>query len=85
MALWYKAYVARVSRIVRVDGFQPVVVCLGTCLQARYQQRSLLCADGVARNGFAAGNENPCDRIAGYSEGYDVASLDRASHQSAVG
>ena len=61
MALWDKSDMARVSRIVRIDGFQPVIVCLGTCLKARHQQWTALYADGVARNSFATSDEDPCN------------------------
>ena len=85
VALWYEANVARVSRVVGVNGFQPVVVCFGASIQSRNQQWTFLRTDGIARNGFAAGDIQSCDGIAGNGKGDDVATLYWAAHQSAVG
>jgi hypothetical protein len=54
MALRDETNVSRVCRIAGIDRFQPVIVYFGAGLKTRHQQRTFLCTDGVARNGFAA-------------------------------
>ena len=83
--------VTRVDRILLVDALQPVVVMVGTGLQSRNEQRTLVGSDGISWNGFAACQQDACPEtewqgglIAGNGEGHDVASLHVLSPQPTI-
>ena len=85
VSLMDESQMTRVYGVLLIDGFQPVVVCVGTGLRTRDGQSSLVGEDGVSRHSETTSQHQAFGEAGRSVKDYNIALFNGMSHQAAVG